>query len=108
MARPKRRRSHGKEIYYILCILSIVAGALLTIFGPGGYLELRKTRTELENHRSRVELLRQENRQRMETIEQLRSDKEAIEKYAREKGYGKKGEIIQQVPEEEPEKRNKK
>ena len=107
MARPKRRRSHGKEIYYILCILSIVAGALLTIFGPGGYLELRKTRAELESHRSRVESLRQENRQRMETIQQLRSDREAIEKYAREKGYGKKGEIIQQVPEEEPEKRNK-
>jgi cell division protein FtsB len=102
MVRPKRRRSHGKEIYYILCILSIVAGGLLTIFGPGGYLELRRTRAELEIHRSRVESLRQENGQRMETIRQLRSDKEAIEKYARDKGYGKKGEIIQQVPEEDP------
>ena len=108
MTRPKRKRSHGKEIYYILCILSIVAGALLTIFGPGGYLELRKTRAELESHRDRVESLRQENRERRETIEQLRSDREAIEKYAREKGYGKKGEIIHQVPEEEPEKRDKK
>jgi cell division protein FtsB len=102
MVRPKRKRSHGKEIYYILCILSIVGGALLTIFGPGGYLELRKARAELESHRNRVESLRQENRERRETIEQLRSDKEAIEKYAREKGYGKKGEIIQQVPEEGP------
>ena len=102
MARSKRRRSHGKEIYYILCILSIVAGALLTIFGPGGYLELRRARAELDSRRVRVESLREENRQRMETIQQLRSDREAIERYAREKGYGKQGEIIQQVPQEDP------
>jgi cell division protein FtsB len=100
MARAKRRRSHGKEIYYILCILSIVAGTLLTILGPGGYLELRKTREALETHRLRVETMRNENKQRTETIEHFRSDREAIEKYARGKGYGKKGEIIQQVPEE--------
>jgi cell division protein FtsB len=102
MARPKRRRSHGKEIYYILCILSIVAGALFTIFGPGGFMDLRKSRVELETHRNRVEELRNENAQRMDAIERLRYDKEALENYAREKGYGKKGEIIQQVPEEGP------
>jgi cell division protein FtsB len=102
MARAKRRRSQGKEIYYILCILSIVAGTLLTILGPGGYLDLRKTRDELETHQRRVETMRHENKQRTETIEHFRSDREAIEKYAREKGYGKKGEIIQQVPEEVP------
>ncbi len=102
MAQAKRRRSHGKEIYYILCILSIVAGALFTILGPGGYLELRRARAELEIHRNRVETLQRENAERTETIEGLRSDKEALERYAREKGYGKKGEIIQQVPDEDP------
>ncbi len=100
MTRQKRRRSHLTEIYYIVCILAIVAGALLTVFGPGGYMELRKARIEMETHRIQVEEMRQENKDRMETIQQLRSDKEAIEKYAREKGYGKKGEIIQQVPDE--------
>ncbi len=63
-------------------------------------MELRKARIEMETHRIQVQEMRQENKDRMETIQQLRSDKEAIEKYALEKGYGKKGEIIQQVPDE--------
>jgi cell division protein FtsB len=100
MACPKRRRSHGKEIYYILCILAIFAGALYTVFGSGGYLELRRARVEMETHHSRVETLQRGNAERMATIRQLQSDKAALEKYAGEKGYVKKGEIVQEVPEE--------
>jgi cell division protein FtsB len=100
MARSKRRTSHGKEIYYILCIMFIVGFALFTILGHGGYLELKKARLELETHSNRADALKQENGQHRKTIQQLRSDKGALEKYAREKGYGKEGEIIQQVPEE--------
>jgi len=100
MLRAKRRTSHGREIYYILCIMFIVGFALFTIFGHGGYLELKKARLELETHRNRADALKQENEQHRKTIQQLRSDKSALEKYAREKGYGKEGEIVQQVPEE--------
>jgi len=99
MARSRRRTSHGKEIYYILCIMFIVGFALFTIFGRGGYLELKKARLQLETHRDRVNALKQENEQRLDTIQQLKSDKGALEKYAREKGYGKEGEVVQQVPE---------
>jgi len=101
MVRSRRRTSHGKEIYYILCILFIVGFALFTIFGRVGYLELKKARLELETHRDRVNALKQENQQRLQTIQQLKSDKGTLEKYAREKGYGKEGEIVQQVPEEQ-------
>jgi len=100
MARSKRRRSHGKEIYYILCIIFIVGFALFSIFRRGGYLELRKARLELESHSARVEAIVQQNKERRRNINQLKSDKAALEKYAREKGYGKAGEVIQQVPDE--------
>lgn len=102
MARSRRRTSHGKEVYYILCILFIVGFTLFTTFGSSGYRELTKARLELETHKMRTKALRQENSKRMQTIQQLKSDKGALENYAREKGYGKTGEVIQQVPDDLP------
>jgi cell division protein FtsB len=102
MVHPGKRRSHKKEISYILFIIFTLALGLLSIFGRGGYLELRKARLELETHRMRVTAIEQANDKRRQNINQLKSDKAAIEKYAREKGYGREGEIIQQVPSDVP------
>ncbi len=102
MARSRRRTSHGKEVYYILCILFIVGFTLFTVLGSGGYRELKKARLELETHRIRSDALQKENLKRMQRIQQLKSDKDALEKYAREKGYGKTGEVVQQVPDDLP------
>ena len=104
MAYSKRRISHRKELYYIICIMALLAVLLLSLFGPGGYRDLRKARLELQEQRVRVEELKRKNYERMKSIEALRSDKNALENYAREKGYGKKGEIIQQLPQESEEK----
>jgi cell division protein FtsB len=93
-----KRVSHGKEIYYILSIVVVVAVTLFSILSPGGYLEMKKVQADLEARRSRVDLLRRENQAKMESIQALRSSREALERYAREKGYGKKGELIQQLP----------
>jgi len=101
---PHRRSvvSHAKELYYILCIVVFVVSASFTVWGPGGYLEMRRVKTELEAHRSKVSNLKQSNNERLQTIEALRSDKEALEKQARKQGYARKDEIIQQLPEEAP------
>jgi cell division protein FtsB len=91
------RLSYKKEIYYILCIVAVAVILLFSIFGPGGYRDLQKARAELQEQNRRVEELRRRNDERMRKIEALRSDKDALEKYAREKGYGREGEIIQQL-----------
>ena len=104
MAYSKRRISHKKEVYYILCIIALLAVMSFSLFGPGGYRDLRKARIELQEQRVRVEELRRKNSERMKSIDELRSDKKALEKYAREKGYGKQGEIIQQLPPDSEEK----
>lgn len=101
MSNRHKRVSHGKEIYYILCIIMVVAAVSFSIWSSGGYLEMKKIQAELEARRSRVEVLRRENQARMESIQALRSSRQALEKYAREKGYGKKGELIQQLPPEQ-------
>ncbi|MBN2241577.1 MAG: septum formation initiator family protein [Acidobacteria bacterium] len=99
MADKRFSLKHKKELYYISLIL-VVGGILLLGFaGPGGYLELKKARRELELQRARVENLRRSNAERLITIEALKSDKEAIERYARKKGYGRENEIVQQLPE---------
>jgi cell division protein FtsB len=59
---------------------------------------MKKTRADLETHRARVKALELSNKARLDEIRNLRDDRETLEKYARQKGYGKKGEIIQQLP----------
>ena len=97
MAYSRYRLSYKREIYYILCIVAVAVILLFSILGPGGYRDLRKARAELREQNRRVEELRRRNDERMRKIEALRSDKDAVEKYAREKGYGREGEIIQQL-----------
>jgi cell division protein FtsB len=102
MSQRKSRVSHAKEIYYALCVAVFVVSALFSIWGPGGYMEMRKAQRDLEVHRSKVSSLRRANAERMQAIQALRSDKDALESYARKQGYARKDEIIQQLPEEPP------
>ena len=102
MSRLRKRVSHAKEAFYIVCILVVLLVALFAYVGPGGYLELKRTRAELATQRERVESLREANEERIREIKELRDSDEAIEQYARKKGYGKKGEIILEVPPQDP------
>jgi cell division protein FtsB len=98
MAYNKKRPSHKKELYYVACIVAVVIILFFSFLGPYGYRELRKGQLELQERRVRVEDIKHSNEERRKNIEGLRSDKEALERYAREKGYGREGEIILQLP----------
>jgi cell division protein FtsB len=102
MVQSGKKASHAKEAFCILCILIALLVGLFSYFGPWGYLEMKRTQAELEVQRAQVEALRKSNEERMRTIKSLRDDKDAIESYARKKGYGKKGEIILEAPQQEP------
>jgi cell division protein FtsB len=95
MAHSRARISYKKELYYILCIVALVVILLFTVLR---YRDLQKARLELQEQRMRVDEIKGDNQERMQVIEALRSDKDALERYAREKGYGKEGEIIQRLP----------
>jgi cell division protein FtsB len=74
---------------------------LFSYIGPGGYLEMKKAQAELAHHQSRVEALQKSYKERERTVEVLgdnRKSNEAIEAYARKKGYARSTEIIQEVP----------
>jgi cell division protein FtsB len=74
---------------------------VFSFVGPQGYLELKRTEAELEAHRARVEQLNKSKEEHLREINSLgdgRDNNDAIERYARKKGYGKKGELVQEVP----------
>jgi cell division protein FtsB len=100
MATARKRPSHKKEIYYISIIAVVVGAGYLSFWGPGGYKELKKAQAELAAQRLRVETLQHANEQRLDAIKALRSDRDALERYARRKGYGRKGEVVQQLPQQ--------
>jgi cell division protein FtsB len=98
MAYNKKRPSHKKEFYYVICIVVVAIILFFSFLGPYGYRELRKVRLDLQERHVRVEDLKRNNDERRKNINALRTNKEALEGYAREKGYGREGEIIQQLP----------
>jgi len=99
MAYSKRRTSHKKELYYLACIVSVLVILLFSVLGPTGYTTLRQARLEVQEQRTRVYRLAHENSEKLKEIEKLKGDPSALERYAREKGYARPGEIIQQLPE---------
>ncbi len=101
MARGKKRVSHAKEAFYIICILMVLLIGLFSYLGPGGYLEMKRLQAELAVHRSRADALQkssQEHQKNIENLRDTRKDNTAIETIARKKGYAKAGEIVQEVP----------
>jgi cell division protein FtsB len=99
MARSKRRTSHKRELYYILCIVAVLVILLFSFLGPGGYRDLQKARLHVQAQRVRVERLERDNSSRLKAIDKLRTDPNELEMHAREKGYAREGDIIQQLPE---------
>lgn len=100
MVHKKNSLGHKKELYYISLIVVVGAILLLSIFGPDGYLALKKARQDHQRRQSNVDDLERSNGELYETIVELESDAEALERYAREKGYGRKNEIIERLPED--------
>jgi len=94
----RNRFSHAKEAYYILCFFAALFIFLFAIFGPGGYLELKDTRQQLEQERVRLEKMQQNVTDQMRTIDALKNDPAALEQYLRQKGYARPGELIQELP----------
>ncbi len=94
MARRGTRTTFAREVYYILCLVVFIVSALFTLWGPKGFSEMKKAQRELEAHQARVNALEVSNDQRIQAIRALKSDRKALEKYARENGYVQEGEII--------------
>lgn len=69
------------------------------IFGPHGYMAMRRTQREIERVRMDIQHLDSENEQLAEQVHALKSDPKLIERIAREEmGLARRGEIIIKLP----------
>lgn len=102
MGQRRRKVSHTRELGFVICLALTLLLAVLGVVGPGGYLEMRKARLELEALRAGVEAQEQRNRELVRSVESLQTDPEAMERQAREQGYARPGELVQDVPQARP------
>jgi cell division protein FtsB len=102
-----RKVSCWKEAYYILSIIGAIVAAVVTVWGPHGYMDLKKSQAELQVQKEKVSALKQTNAEARARIEALKSDKRTLERVARERGYADPDELIQLIPPEQPSRKRK-
>ena len=88
-------RQHGRQI------LGLALFALLVhdVFGPHGFIAMRRTQKEIEQIREQIGKMNDENKSLAEQVSSLKSDPKAIERIAREEmGLARPGEMIFKIP----------
>ncbi len=83
---------------YLLFLGLFISGMLLfALFGSRGLIQIYKLKEERDRIQAGNARLQEENRRLEEQINRLRTDKEEVEKIAREeRGMVRKGEIVYQ------------
>lgn len=88
-------RQHGRQV------LGLALFALLVhdVFGPHGFIAMRRTQKEIEQVREQIGKINDENKSLAEQVSSLKSDPKAIERIAREEmGLARPGEMIFKIP----------
>jgi cell division protein FtsB len=90
-----------RESFFIVLLLSVIFLLYLSVFGQGGYLKLREYRKQFNWLQADNDRLRADNEKLMESIKQLKTNRHAIERVAREDfNFARPGDIIVQLPED--------
>jgi cell division protein FtsB len=91
-----------RRIATIAVLVMAVCLFVHVMFGANGMIVYKKKRAEFESLQKRLQQVQQENDRYTQQIQGLKSDREAIEKEAREQlGYAKPGEYVY-VPATQP------
>jgi cell division protein FtsB len=82
-------------------ILGLALLALLVhdVFGPHGFIAMRRTQKEIEQIREQIGKMNDENKSLTEQVNSLKTDPRSIERIAREEmGLARPGEMIFKLP----------
>jgi cell division protein FtsB len=82
-------------------ILGLALFALLVhdVFGPHGFIAMRRTQKEIEQIREQIGKMNDENKSLTEQVNSLKTDPKSIERIAREEmGLARPGEMIFKIP----------
>ena len=84
-----------------LHLLGIALFALLVhdVFGPHGFIAMRRTQNEIDQIRAQISRMNAENKSLTDQVSSLKSDPKSIERIAREEmGLARPGEMIFKLP----------
>jgi cell division protein FtsB len=82
-------------------ILGLALFALFVhdVFGPHGFIAMRRTQKEIEQIREQIGQMNEQNKSLAEQVNSLKSDPKSIERIAREEmGLARPGEMIFKIP----------
>jgi cell division protein FtsB len=83
----------------LICVLIFVD----EIFGPNGYVTLRRQKKEYTGLQQQIHTLSEQNQQLEQKIKALKNNPDAVEKQARDQLHlAKPGELIYMLPDKEP------
>ena len=86
---------HGRTILGLFVLVLVVHD----VFGPHGFIAMRRTQSEIERVRNELDRLNKENLELGDQVRALKTDPRLIEKIAREDlQRAKPGEIIIRIP----------
>jgi cell division protein FtsB len=88
-------RQNGRQI------LGLALFALLVhdVFGPHGFIAMRRTQKEIDEVREQIGNINTENKSLTDQVNSLKTDPKAIERIAREEmGLARPGEFIYKLP----------
>jgi cell division protein FtsB len=92
---PHFLRHYGPALLGLLVLVLVVHD----IFGPHGYLAMRRTQQEIQKVNSDLRQLNKENLQLEQEVRDLKTDPHKIEKIARDElGLARPGEVIIKIP----------
>jgi cell division protein FtsB len=86
-----------------LLILFVAVVVVHDIFGPHGFLVMRRKQQEIQKVTAEIDKLNKENSALEQNVKDLKSDPQTIRKIAREElGLARPGEIIIKLPAQSP------
>ena len=98
-ALKKLLANYGRQMLLIFVVVLIVHD----IFGPHGYLVMRRKQQEIQKVNATLDKLNKENASLEQEVKDLKSDPQTIRKIAREElGLAQPGEIIIKLPAPSP------
>jgi len=88
-------RRHLRTILGIV----VIALAIHDVFGPHGFLAMRRTQVEIERFSAEMQQLNKDNQELTDEVTSLKTDPQLIERIAREDmGLARPGEMIFKLP----------
>lgn len=95
----KLMHHYGRHLLVIFVVVLVVHD----IFGPHGFVVMRRKQREIQKVNAQIERLNKENAALEQNVRDLKTDPQTIRKIAREElGLAKPGEIIIKLPVQTP------